>query len=305
MLDSPTYTKPPTPKFTVALARSKYATIEPETSNSISIRSRKEKKGILLSGPAVDKVLSKLGISLASLDNSNGSGSSLNTNRVRTSITSMTLLSPGRRASTSVTDSKSLHELAVIDNLVFRSTKQKFSNSFFSSKECQLYYQLQIIISSKLSKKNFLNETEFDTIRLLGRGGFGAVSGCRSSLTGKLYALKIMNKKRIKSKRAMKMCLSERYSLELNNGNSPYIISLKYSFQNNENLYLVLDLMIGGDLSYHLNEGLFTIEQSKYYTARIIAAIAFLHDHHLVYRDLKPENILLDAEGYSKLSDLG
>jgi serine/threonine protein kinase len=86
---------------------------------------------------------------------------------------------------------------------------------------------------------------------------------------------------------------------------SPYIVSLKYAFQNTEHLCLVMDLMIGGDLSYHLNERNFTIEETKYYSVRIIMALMTLHENGYVYRDLKPENVLLDAEGQSKISDLG
>lgn len=99
------------------------------------------------------------------------------------------------------------------------------------------------------------------------------------------------------------MSMAEREAMEAID--SPFVISLKYAFSTTYNLFLVMDLMMGGDLCYHLNNAVFTAEQAKYYAARTILGLSVLHLHRYVYRDLKPENILLDSEGFSKLSDLG
>lgn len=100
------------------------------------------------------------------------------------------------------------------------------------------------------------------------------------------------------------MCIAEREALEAID--SPFVVSLKYAFHNHAMVFLVMDLMVGGDLCFHLRlSGVFTLEQTRYYAARTLLGLSILHLHSYVYRDLKPENILLDSEGYSKITDMG
>jgi beta-adrenergic-receptor kinase len=83
-------------------------------------------------------------------------------------------------------------------------------------------------------------------------------------------------------------------------------VCLKYAFTTESDLFLILDLMTGGDLGFHLgNRGRFTPTEAKYFAARTLLGIAHLHEHNIVYRDLKPENILMDENGFTKISDLG
>jgi beta-adrenergic-receptor kinase len=100
------------------------------------------------------------------------------------------------------------------------------------------------------------------------------------------------------------MCLAEREALEAID--SPFVVSLKYAFQTPLQVFLIMDLMMGGDLCYHLRiSGVFSIVQTRYYAATTLLGLSILHLHGFVYRDLKPENILLDSEGHSKLTDMG
>jgi beta-adrenergic-receptor kinase len=233
----------------------------------VSIRRRPD-NSVFLAGSTVDRILTKMGVTEK----------------------------PG--ANGSYVQNISMRDLTVLDSVIFDHVKRKYFHSFMESEEWRLFFHLKLIL-----KKMHPKEDDYECIRLLGRGGFGRVYACKSVITGKLYALKIMNKRRLKYRRAVKMCLCERDALVTIN--SPFLVSLKYAFSSKENLYFVMELMIGGDLSYHLNNGNFTNEQAKYYGARIVLGLAVLHEHYLVYRDLKPENILLDAEGHSKLSDMG
>lgn len=84
---------------------------------------------------------------------------------------------------------------------------------------------------------------DFGLFRVLGRGGFGVVHGCKKNNTGRLYAMKSMSKRRIKQKNAVDLCWNER--IVLGKVDSPYIISLKYSFSSEEDLFLILDLATG------------------------------------------------------------
>lgn len=150
-----------------------------------------------------------------------------------------------------------------------------------------------------------LTVDDFTLFRVLGRGGFGVVNGCKHSRTGKLYAMKVMERRRIKSMRAETLCIAERNTMVLV-ADSQFIVGLKYAFTTPTDLYLVLELMLGGDLGYALfRRGPFRPEQVMYYSVRTLLGLKSLHDLGIVFRDLKPENILMDDRGRTKLSDLG
>lgn len=127
---------------------------------------------------------------------------------------------------------------------------------------------------------------------------------CKKGTSGKLYAMKVMNKKRIKSKKSEILAINEQRALAA--VESPFVVNLKYSFHSKEDIYLILDLMTGGDLSYHLQQkGSFSTRECRYYAARIMLGLQALHDKGYVYRDLKPENLLLAEDGRVKITDLG
>lgn len=145
---------------------------------------------------------------------------------------------------------------------------------------------------------------DFFTMRVLGRGGFGSVTACKKGTSGKLYAMKVMNKKRIKLKKSENLILNERKALS--SVESPFVVNLKYSFHSKDDIFLILDLMTGGDLGYHLHQkGRFPKRECQYYAARIMLGLQALHDQGYVYRDLKPENCLLAEDGRVKITDLG
>ncbi|VDO14363.1 unnamed protein product [Haemonchus placei] len=65
-------------------------------------------------------------------------------------------------------------------------------------------------------------------------------------------------------------------------------------------MYMVTDLLLGGDLRFHLNQqGKFAEDRSKLYMCEISLAIEYLHGRGIIHRDIKPENILLDEQGES------
>ncbi|KAL7691871.1 putative cGMP-dependent kinase, protein kinase-like domain superfamily, RGS [Plasmopara halstedii] len=163
-------------------------------------------------------------------------------------------------------------------------------------------YYKRLIVFLFLQKRR-VSEEDFTALRVLGRGGFGMVHGCIKRTSASLYAMKVMNKKMIKKKRAEKLCLAERKILAMLS--SPFVVCLKYSFQTPEELFLVLDLKTGGDLSFHLNRARFSETQVRFWAAQILLGIQHLHEKNIVYRDLKPENILLDEKGNCSISDLG
>ena len=85
-------------------------------------------------------------------------------------------------------------------------------------------------------------------------------------------------------------------------------MKLEYAFQDLLNVYMVMELVNGGELFYHLHtqktKG-FDQERAKFYAGQIVLALEHMHEQGVVYRDLKPENILIDSEGYLRITDFG
>ena len=78
------------------------------------------------------------------------------------------------------------------------------------------------------------------------------------------------------------------------------------SFQDEENLYLLLEYLPGGELLKQIRAHLsLSVDLARFYLAEVLVAIEQLHKSNIIYRDLKPENILLDQEGHIKLIDFG
>ncbi|XP_065312667.1 RAC-beta serine/threonine-protein kinase-like isoform X2 [Gordionus sp. m RMFG-2023] len=156
--------------------------------------------------------------------------------------------------------------------------------------------------SPKPRKKMDLMDFQF--LQTLGQGTFGKVILSKEKTTGKLYALKILDKKQIISKDEVAHTLTENQVLQ--QSNHPFLTQLKYSFQTPDKLCFVLECAIGGELYTHLShDRTFTEERSRFYGAEITTAIGYLHEHDIVYRDLKLENLLLDKEGHIKIADFG
>lgn len=205
----------------------------------------------------------------------------------------------------SLSSTASFSELRTIPSMIFDeieacvlcSLEQMHLKDFRAS----VFYRR--LVSFLCLQTRRISEDDFTVLRILGRGGFGMVNGCIKRTSASLYAMKVMNKKMIKKKHAEKLCVAERKILAMIS--SPFVVCLKYAFQTPEELFLVLDLKTGGDLSFHLNRSRFTEPQVRFWAAQILLGLQHLHEKNVVYRDLKPENILLDEKGNCSISDLG
>lgn len=145
---------------------------------------------------------------------------------------------------------------------------------------------------------------DFDMLTAIGEGAFGKVMTVRKRDSGKIYAMKVLEKGRVTSKKQLARMLGERNILL--KIKSPFIVGLHYAFDTKEKVYLVLDFVGGGDLFHHLRmHKKFDEECVRFWTVEIILALEALHRDDIVYRDLKPENILLEPDGHVVLVDFG
>ena len=88
--------------------------------------------------------------------------------------------------------------------------------------------------------------------------------------------------------------------------NHPFLVGMNFSFQNKDYLYMINDLMPGGDLRYwYIQKKNFSEKECKFIIACVILGLEYLHSNKIIHRDLKPENILFDKKGYAHLADFG
>jgi serine/threonine kinase 38 len=166
-------------------------------------------------------------------------------------------------------------------------------------------------------KKNFLHQEaeqlrqqrkkmtiyEFVPLTIIGRGAFGEVRVCRQKSTGDIVAIKKMRKEDMISKNQLMHVRTEKEILTADN---PWIVKLKYSFQDDYFLYLVMDFLPGGDLmNLLMKKDILTEDEARFYTAEMVLAVDSVHKLNCIHRDLKPDNILIDKKGHIQLSDFG
>jgi len=149
-----------------------------------------------------------------------------------------------------------------------------------------------------------LSTDDFEILRVLGRGAFGFVKACIKKDSGKLYAMKCIDKRRVMATNSVDTIMAEREFLSMLD--SRFTACLRYAVMNENCIFLVLDLMVGGDLKFHLNkDGRFDVKRSRFYAAEILLGLEHIHSKNIVYRDMKLENVLLDELGHCRISDLG
>uniref|UniRef100_A0A2K5NCI8 Serine/threonine-protein kinase greatwall n=1 Tax=Cercocebus atys TaxID=9531 RepID=A0A2K5NCI8_CERAT len=143
---------------------------------------------------------------------------------------------------------------------------------------------------------------EFSIVKPISRGAFGKVYLGQKG--GKLYAVKVVKKADMINKNMTHQVQAERDALALSK--SPFIVHLYYSLQSANNVYLVMEYLIGGDVKSLLHiYGYFDEEMAVKYISEVALALDYLHRHGIIHRDLKPDNMLISNEGHIKLTDFG
>ncbi|CAI2163432.1 3495_t:CDS:2 [Funneliformis geosporum] len=151
------------------------------------------------------------------------------------------------------------------------------------------------------------NIDDYDLIKVLGKGCMGKVFLSREKHVNKLFALKAISKEWVVFRQEVEHTKTERDILaSIATISHPFLISLRESFQDSNQLFLVLDYYPGGDIATQLAKWhKFDDARCLFYAAEIVLGIEELHRLGIVYRDLKPENILIGRDGHIVLTDFG
>lgn len=153
---------------------------------------------------------------------------------------------------------------------------------------------------------NKITHKDFDYMQHLGRGSFGRVLRVRKKTTGRMYAMKVMAKRRIMdgAENSSQVTIERKVMVMCNHRN---IVKAYFCFQTSRALFLVMELLEGGNLEDCRARlgGKIPVDIVRFQSAQIILALAHMHHHGILYRDLKPVNVMLDRYGNTVLTDLG
>ncbi|XP_027895835.1 rho-associated protein kinase 2-like isoform X5 [Xiphophorus couchianus] len=144
---------------------------------------------------------------------------------------------------------------------------------------------------------------DFERVKLIGRGAYGEVQLVRHKASKKVYAMKQLSKFEMIKRSDSAFFWEERHIMAFSN--SPWIVQLCCAFQDDRNLYMVMEFMPGGDvvtltINYDIPE-----KWARFYTAELVLALDAIHSMGFIHRDIKPDNMLLDQHGHLKLADFG
>ncbi|CCE62680.1 hypothetical protein TPHA_0D00360 [Tetrapisispora phaffii CBS 4417] len=149
------------------------------------------------------------------------------------------------------------------------------------------------------------NIKNYDVIKPISKGAYGNVYLGRKKLTGDYVAIKVLRKSDMIAKNQVTNVKSER-AIMIVQSEKPYVVNLFESFQNKDNLFLVMEYLPGGDLATVIKMmGYLPDNWVKQYICEIVIGVADMHENGIIHHDLKPENLLIDKKGHLKLTDFG
>ncbi|XP_054137765.1 microtubule-associated serine/threonine-protein kinase 4 isoform X3 [Melozone crissalis] len=147
-------------------------------------------------------------------------------------------------------------------------------------------------------------ESDFETIKLISNGAYGAVYFVRHKETRQRFAMKKINKQNLILRNQIQQAFVERDILTF--AENPFVVSMYCSFETRRHLCMVMEYVEGGDCATLMkNMGPLPVDMARMYFAETVLALEYLHNYGIVHRDLKPDNLLVTSMGHIKLTDFG
>ncbi|XP_045866707.1 microtubule-associated serine/threonine-protein kinase 2 isoform X1 [Meles meles] len=157
---------------------------------------------------------------------------------------------------------------------------------------------------ASLTSKKTPSEEDFETIKLISNGAYGAVFLVRHKSTRQRFAMKKVNKQNLILRNQIQQAFVERDILTF--AENPFVVSMFCSFETKRHLCMVMEYVEGGDCATLLkNIGALPVDMVRLYFAETVLALEYLHNYGIVHRDLKPDNLLITSMGHIKLTDFG
>ncbi|CAL9733629.1 serine/threonine-protein kinase Rim15p [Monosporozyma servazzii] len=197
------------------------------------------------------------------------------------------------------------------------SDKSPLNSPFVTGKEFLTPEQYPNMINSPnqplspllLATNHFKSPTpsikDYDILKPISKGAYGSVYLARKKITGEYFAIKVLKKSDMIAKNQVTNIKSERAILMVQSEKS-YVAKLFATFQNKDNLFLVMEYLPGGDLAALLKMMDYLPDKwCKQYLSEIICSVNDMHQEGIIHHDLKPDNLLIDSTGHIKLIDFG
>ncbi|OQS02634.1 cGMP-dependent protein kinase [Thraustotheca clavata] len=203
-------------------------------------------------------------------------------------------------------------ECLCLDRSAFEKLLGKLEHILIRETKRQQLMQEAVLLKQTTAPKKYRLE-DFDKIQTIGTGTFGRVLMVKHRPTGQTFAMKCMLKVNIVETHQQRNVVHEKNII--NECDHPFILKLHETFADADQLYMLLELVQGGELWSLLYEkafnvpkgisGAFDIASARFYVANVVETFRYLQTLGVAYRDLKPENLMIDDKGYLKMVDFG
>ncbi|VDC01985.1 unnamed protein product [Peniophora sp. CBMAI 1063] len=151
-----------------------------------------------------------------------------------------------------------------------------------------------------------LSVDQFTPVRKLGKGGFGTVYHVKDGLSGRDYALKIVDKSTVKPQHVDLILREQIAHRALSASDSPSYLPMHASWHDTGYFYMLTELQSQGDLRSDMKRtGVYSRDKVAVVAAELLLCIEDLHSRRMMHRDLKPDNILIGDDGHLMLADFG